>query len=347
MLNTRLFRAAAPVVTIAGLAAGMLFAGGSAASAAPIQAAAGCDWTVHTLPGLPGGSRAEILGTDGSRTWAGSATDAGFVQHAVLWRNGQVVDLGTPLGGDSVAKDVNRLGIAVGSSDEGTGPQHAEMWVGTHAVRLGEPAGAFDSTATGINDAGEIVGWATMGDDFSAHPVVWSVLRPGAARDLGTPAGTSTFLNGVSETGVLAGTRTAFPDQNAVTGTALTGLHVLPGTSAGALTTATSAAGRYIVGEQLSVDDPAGTGMLRWNLGRPELTPADSPDVSAVNTSGLVTGNLLGSGAVVWRNGEQTALPAAGGTFTQAEAVSEAGTVGGQTSTGTPRTFAAALWTCG
>lgn len=348
MLNSRMFRALAPVVVTAGLTAGTLLATGSSAGAAPAAAAApGCGWTVHALPTLPGGGRGEVLGTDGGLTWVGSATDANLVQHAALWRNGRIVDLGVPLGGDSVAKDVNRLSISVGSSAATDGRAHAEMWVGSHPVQLAEPAGALDSTATGINDAGLVVGWATM-PDFLGHPVVWSAIHPGAPRDLGSPAGMSTFLNGVSETGTLVGTRTDFITQDAVTGTVLTGLHVLPGTVPGALTSATAAAGRYIVGSQAVLDDQSRSGALRWTRGRPHLLPsADVSQVTAVNSAGLLAGNDFGTGGVVWQDGQEIALPSlVAGRFTAASAVAEDGTVGGASSAANG-TVTAALWACG
>lgn len=83
-------------------------------------------------------------------------------QHAVVWQNGGLTDLGT-LGGDaSSALGINHWGQVVGQSNlTGTSTDHAFLWQGGTLVDLNghiSTAGWVLSSATAINDAGQIVG---------------------------------------------------------------------------------------------------------------------------------------------------------------------------------------------
>jgi uncharacterized membrane protein len=349
MKHVRNIRLAASAVMSVGVVAGVLMATGSGASAAPSLSSAGtCAWTARALPSLIDGGFAQIQGTDGDTTWVGIAQGADHT-HAVLWRHGRIVELaGLPGSTYSAAADVNRRGVTVGFSGGPDGYGHAVEWRNGRLTRLAEPAGALDSQATGINDAGLIVGWATLADSY-IHPVVWPADRPGQARVLASTPGEYTYLNGVSETGVLAGVQTPFADPKALTGTVRTGLRPLTGTVPGAFTSAAAAAGRYVVGYQFVLDAPEQSGAVSWQDGRPTLLPGtegiDPAGATAVNTAGLVAGGASGT-ALVWQHGQPSVLPpAAGGQHAGAAAVSEDGTVGGWSGTASTNS-SAALWSC-
>lgn len=86
--------------------------------------------------------------------------------HAFIWEKGHLQDLGT-LGGDqSVAWSINRQGNVVGEAYTDTQADRAVLWKNGAIRDLGLlPRGSFTS-ARGINDRGEVVGY---GDTFVAN----------------------------------------------------------------------------------------------------------------------------------------------------------------------------------
>jgi uncharacterized membrane protein len=355
-------------VVIATLA-GVSSANATPAGAAPARAAsAACTWTPHVLPQLPGGAFAVVFGSDGDGRWVGEA-DTMLSSHAALWQHGHVTDLGRPLGSDSVARDVNRRGVVVGSSltadPTADNWSHAVMWRTTgdpdgrpasapagHAFRLAEPAGTLTSQANGINDAGLIVGWAYIqaNGSTSYHPMVWSAATPGRVRDLGTPPNTSTLLNGVSETGLIVGTLTdVFIPGNtatAVAGTLRSGLHPLPSGGLGYVE-ATAVSGRWISG--FAFDPSIGTSStaVRWENGHgPVVLTGMSAGTTAVNGSGTVAASDF-DGGTVWSSGTLTRLSgplpdSSGG----ANAITDSGTVGGWSRSRFGPNTEPTLWSC-
>jgi probable HAF family extracellular repeat protein len=101
-------------------------------------------------------------------------------QHAFLWENGTLNDLGGTLGGDNTgANALNEHGEAVGSASLiGNATSHAALWkhVGqiTDLGTLGKDACSF---ADAINNSTQIVGDSTSAKDCvhfdHAHPFLW------------------------------------------------------------------------------------------------------------------------------------------------------------------------------
>jgi uncharacterized membrane protein len=275
--------------------------------------------------------------------------------HAVLWQHGRITDLSRPTESESVARDVNRQEVVVGTSDyadpgsDNGFSTHATMWRGTGAIRLAEPAGTFSSQASGINDAGLIAGWTTLiaNGSTSYHPLVWSAAAPGRVQDLGTPPTTSTLLNDVSDSGMLVGVLASGPvpadTGTAVVGTVRSGLHPLP--SAGlAYTEATVAAGRWIAG---LVFDPSvtETTAARWDDRRGPVVQVEAPIVpTGINLSGTIVGNGF-NGARVWSANTVTRLSGPAGGATSAGAINEDDTIGGY-SYAPFGTVDPTLWSC-
>jgi probable HAF family extracellular repeat protein len=96
-----------------------------------------------------------------------SETGEGRV-HAFLWRDGEMVDLGTLGGYVSMAVAVNKHGQVVGYSETATGEWHAFLWQRGRMVDLGA-AGPGNSSAVDINDHGQIIG------GLGGRAVMWTV----------------------------------------------------------------------------------------------------------------------------------------------------------------------------
>jgi probable HAF family extracellular repeat protein len=119
----------------------------------------------------------------------GESTTAGVggvVNHAFLWENGEMTDLGT-LGGSfstafsSGATGINSSGQVVGVSSTASGEQHAFLWENGEMTDLGTLHSESGSVATGINSSGQIVGYSqivrysdTGFPQNETHAVLWS-----------------------------------------------------------------------------------------------------------------------------------------------------------------------------
>lgn len=104
----------------------------------------------------------------------------GFGSNAFIWQNGVVRNLGSLGGGSTSPNALNEAGQVVGYSYTSAGDAHAFLW--TNGVMrdlgtLGAPfvSGQVLSNATGINAAGQVVGWGPTSDDMigSQRAFLW------------------------------------------------------------------------------------------------------------------------------------------------------------------------------
>jgi probable HAF family extracellular repeat protein len=122
--------------------------------------------------------------------------------HAILWEDGRVVDLGLLPGDDlSYAFGINDRGQIVGASSDLTrGTQHAVLWQDGRMIPLSPPDP--DCYAIDINNHGEIAGTC---EDV---PVVW---RDGDMVPIGLlPGFSSAIANAINDKGAIVGSTIDF-----------------------------------------------------------------------------------------------------------------------------------------
>lgn len=193
---------------------------------------------VSDLGTLPGGinSQANWISANGliaglSETGEFNPFVAGFPElRAVLWRHGQIVDLGTlpDNGFGSIANAVNNRGQAVGfalntvpdpfsfflSGLPGATQTRAFLWQDGVMQDLGTLGGP-DAIAGFINDRGEVTGPSytridpATGAPGAVHPFLW---KGGSMIDLGSLGGTDSEPTALNERGEVVGYSTLAGD---------------------------------------------------------------------------------------------------------------------------------------
>lgn len=120
-------------------------------------------------------------------------------EHAMLWRKGEAIDLGTLKGGNSAALGINSKGQVVGYS-EVKDRTHAFLWWRGTMLDLGT-LGGRSSEARGINEKGLVVGGAeTPQGDVHAFVRVKGVMQ-----DLGSPGKGLCYANAINQQGQIVG----------------------------------------------------------------------------------------------------------------------------------------------
>lgn len=135
----------------------------------------------------------------------GSHTAGNLAWHATLWTGASVIDLGTLGGNISNAYSVNESGQVVGNSTKTGDPlpyYHPTLWNGTTPIDLGTLGGTYGGTATGINDAGQIVGDSYTNGNAALHATLWA---GGTITDLGTLGGAHSEAYAINDSGQIVG----------------------------------------------------------------------------------------------------------------------------------------------
>ncbi len=166
----------------------LLLALGATLGTAPSSAQQPAGYTITDLgPALPHSSPAWLYGDAVSTVSMNAAGDvvaatptASGNAHAALFRNGQVIDLGTLGGLNSDATAINKSGLIVGNSQVASGYVHAFLYSNNVMTDLGTLGGP-NSYAVAINDASQIVGNSDRADG-TTHAFLYAA---GVMTDLG------------------------------------------------------------------------------------------------------------------------------------------------------------------
>ncbi len=120
-----------------------------------------------------------------------------------LWQNGVMTDLGILPGGSfCYPSSINDNGQIVGCGDKAPGIVHAILWYNGVITDLGTLPGGSISHANSINNKGQIVGDSDNASGVE-HAVLW---QNGVITDLGTlPSGSFCHANSINDKGQIVG----------------------------------------------------------------------------------------------------------------------------------------------
>jgi len=309
-------------------------------------------YSITDLGTLPSFNSSEANGVNPSGQVAGiSSNTVSGIDHAFVWSNGTMQDLGTLGFTSSSALDINALGQAIGNLYNDPASPHTFIWTSdTGLTDIHDNSTGFSSSvASSINGLGQIVGQLTNDGGDTGHAFLWS--SGTGITDLGVMPGlTSSSASDINDLGQVVGSSS--PDTGATKGFlwtsdgGFTDLGTLPGfanTDAGAINASTQ-----VVGEASNDRGPVHGFLWTGSGGMTDLgtlSGFSSLHPSAINAGGVVVGEASNDPApgvaFIWQNGVitdlNTLIPSGSGWFLQrANGMNDAGqivgkgTIGGQ-----------------
>jgi uncharacterized membrane protein len=126
------------------------------------------------LPLPPGFAEGGAMAVNEDGIIAGYINDISWdTWAAVIWRDGGVIPLAVPGGGDAVGSDINRNGVVAGDFWSGGIPR-AFRWENGVTTALPPLDGYSSSGGFAINDAGDVVGFSyTPGQQPATEATLW------------------------------------------------------------------------------------------------------------------------------------------------------------------------------
>ncbi|MCX5675447.1 MAG: PEP-CTERM sorting domain-containing protein [Planctomycetota bacterium] len=272
-------------------------------------------YTVTDL-GTLGGWMSDARGINNAGQVVGEFRDDAGDDHAFLWQNGGITDLG-PLGGayggfqgvDS-ARAINDSGQVVGVAHGADGVGHAFIWRNGLMNPLGELPGVSNSMANGINSNGQAAGYAstpTGSGGWRQYPVMWN--NNGEMVDLSPafPGGLGPYpeATDINDSGQVVGYALPPPGEHAFLwkNGVVTDLGALPGGNQ-SYAFAINNAGQ-VVGYSWAYDGPHHAFLWEDGLMSPlALLPGGQGTIAHdVNNLGQIVGADMSHLAVLWEDG--------------------------------------------
>jgi len=110
--------------------------------------------------GTLGGSRSYATGVNDRHEVAGFSETGNGQLHAVVWRHGRLIDLGTPDDQTSTATAINNRGTIVGEVRPDMNTTVPVLWRHGRRTDLPVPTGEFGAAVQAVNDKGDVAGYS-------------------------------------------------------------------------------------------------------------------------------------------------------------------------------------------
>jgi len=155
--------------------------------------------------GAPGGdsnfSNSVAINDSGAVVGNGSSDIAPYTPHGFFWANTST-DIGTLGGVGTTVEALNGLGQVVGWSYPASGFSRPFLWQNGQMTDLGTLGGDNFGTANDLNEASQVVGYASTPAFHSFHSFLW---QNGQMTDLGTLGGNLSSAVAINNKGWIVG----------------------------------------------------------------------------------------------------------------------------------------------
>lgn len=166
---------------------------------AVVPAFADIQYTVTGIVGFGGYTVATAINNKG-QVVGSSYTTGGYSQHAFIYSDGAMQDLGTFGGYLCEATDINDLGEVIGDAQiQGLG-QHSFLYSSGSIIDISSHGN--NVCANGINNRGQIVGQIVINSTGAVHSFLYENSSIG---DIGTLGGNMSWANGINDEGQIVG----------------------------------------------------------------------------------------------------------------------------------------------